>query len=76
MEGAKSRTAVIDKRDRAVVWLLYRTDLNAKQIASLARRHYDGDRRRLVVPGNTRSPDKTIDLDDSSCELLDEWLRV
>lgn len=76
MEGGKSRTGVIDTRDRAIVWLMYRMDLSAKQIASLARRHYDQDRRCLTVPGNTRSPDKTVDLDDSSCELLDGWLQA
>lgn len=71
-----STVSRIGRRNRALVWLMYRANLKIGQALSLERSQYVVDTGELVFPATARKVEKRIRLDESALGLLDEWMKA
>ena len=71
-----SRTSLTGKRNRAIVWLMYRVGMKVGEVVAMERRHYARGADHLVVPASKRRPERVVQLDRKSRGFLDEWLTA
>ena len=71
-----SRRSKVGSRNRAMVALMGRAGFKIGQVVAMERRHYKLGGRFVTVPGTKRSPDRTVEIDIATREVLDAWLVI
>lgn len=63
-------------RNRVILWLLGAHGLRRAEVCSLRVRHYDHERRRLLVAGKGEDAERWISLSTEACTAIDKWISA
>jgi integrase-like protein len=71
-----SRRSKVGSRNRAMVALMGRAGFKIGQVVAMERRHYRLGGRFVTVPRMKRTPERAVEIDAATREVLDDWLVI
>lgn len=73
--AATHRNVAHDKRERAVVWLMYRVAVKLVECLAMQPSDYIYGSNKLTIPATGRLPERTVNIDAVTRGYLDEWIE-
>jgi hypothetical protein len=70
-----AKDVTFDARDKAMIWLMYRSDLKLFQVVRLLRSDWNPETGILKIPPGKAIPGRAVRVDSRGRELLEDWIE-